>query len=57
MAFLAALCFYEYFITLDREIAIFWKRRITVTSLLFISTRWTMLLVSIFCVVPTVNAK
>ncbi|GJE98326.1 hypothetical protein PsYK624_145540 [Phanerochaete sordida] len=41
---LLSLVIYELAITLDQEVSLVWRRRITATSLLLISTRWTMLL-------------
>ncbi|EKM56357.1 uncharacterized protein PHACADRAFT_140967, partial [Phanerochaete carnosa HHB-10118-sp] len=38
------LVVYEFVITLDQEIAVVWRRKFTLTSLLLLSTRWLMLL-------------
>ena len=40
---LSALLAYEYLITLDREIALFWKRKLTGASVLFLCTRYLAL--------------
>lgn len=39
-----ALTFYEYAITFSQEIATVWRRRLTATSILLITTRWTLVL-------------
>ncbi|KAI0351300.1 hypothetical protein OH77DRAFT_1411320, partial [Trametes cingulata] len=39
-----ALLAYEYFITLDREINLFWKRKVTGATVLFLATRYLLLL-------------
>ena len=38
-----ALVFYEYAITIDQEITTVWKKKVTATSVLLITTRWVML--------------
>ncbi|GJE90431.1 hypothetical protein PsYK624_065640 [Phanerochaete sordida] len=47
------LAFYEYLITFSDEVDIFWKRKLNATSLLFLATRWTMVLSAILDVTPT----
>lgn len=39
-----ALTFYEYAITFSQEVATVWRRRLTATSILLITTRWTLVL-------------
>ncbi|KAL1938208.1 hypothetical protein VTO73DRAFT_11852 [Trametes versicolor] len=41
---LSALTAYEYLITLDQEVNLFWRRRITGATLLFLATRYLALL-------------
>ncbi|KAI0765607.1 hypothetical protein BD413DRAFT_574050 [Trametes elegans] len=40
-----ALLVYEYLITLDREVALFWRRRVTGASVLFFTNRYLVLVV------------
>lgn len=40
----SALTAYEYLITLDQEVNLFWRRRITGATLLFLATRYLALL-------------
>ena len=50
-----ALVIYEYFLTLDREITLVWKRKTSAGSAgsaLLISVRWTMILVELFGWLP-----
>ena len=47
-----ALVVYEYFITLDQEVATVWKRKFNATSCLLVTTRWVMLLNQIFTWTP-----
>ncbi|GJE98347.1 hypothetical protein PsYK624_145750 [Phanerochaete sordida] len=48
----SCLIFYEYLITLDQEVAVVWKKRFTVTSLLILCTRWLMVLDQILSLTP-----
>ena len=41
----SALIAYEYAITLDLEVNLFWKRRVTMTSILFAANRYLPLIV------------
>lgn len=43
-----ALLAYEYLLTLTREIALFWKRRLTGASVLFFLNRYIVLALHIF---------
>ncbi|KIP12118.1 hypothetical protein PHLGIDRAFT_62551, partial [Phlebiopsis gigantea 11061_1 CR5-6] len=48
-----ALVLYEYAITFTDEIRTVWKRQpMTVTSFLFVFTRWTMVLTAIYRILP-----
>lgn len=41
-----ALCIYEYLITFRHEVSIFWQKKMNVTSVMFATTRWVMLLMN-----------
>lgn len=43
---------YEYVVTFGDEVALVWKKRATVTSILFISVRWTMVAYAIIGLTP-----
>ncbi|KIP06490.1 hypothetical protein PHLGIDRAFT_106964 [Phlebiopsis gigantea 11061_1 CR5-6] len=51
-----ALIAFEYFITLNQEIETVWKRKFTVTSLLLVTTRWTMIINQVFLWLPPTPA-
>ena len=42
-----ALPLYEYVITLDLEYSVVWRRKLTATSFLLITTRWAMVLAAV----------
>ena len=42
-AYIAGLLLYEYVITFDQEIAVVWKRKFNLASLLLLAARWTMM--------------
>lgn len=46
------LVLYEYAITFADEVRTVWERPKTITSLLFIFTRWTMVLTAIYRIIP-----
>lgn len=43
---------YEYLITLDQEIAIVWRRKFALTSVLVLALRWSMVATAILNWVP-----
>ncbi len=45
--FFAAFVVYEYIITFDREVSLFWRRRFTGATLLFLLNRYITLLTQI----------
>ena len=47
-----ALVAYEYLITFHEEVATVWKRKLTATSLLLLSTRYVLILTQILTFVP-----
>ena len=49
---LIALVVYDYLITVRSEIATFWRRQLTVTNLLLLSTRYLLLISQIFYFIP-----
>ncbi|EKM56328.1 uncharacterized protein PHACADRAFT_207600 [Phanerochaete carnosa HHB-10118-sp] len=50
------LVVYEYSITLHQEVAVVWRRKPTVTSVLLLTTRWLMLLNPILNATPSTGA-
>jgi hypothetical protein len=52
----SALLFYEYLITLRREIATVWGRRFSAATLLFLTNRYVAMLYGI-CLVSTDQAR
>lgn len=40
---ISALVVYEYFITIDQEVNIVWKRSMNISSLLLLGVRWVMI--------------
>lgn len=55
--FRSVLPIYEYIITSEREISIVWQHRMTCMSILLITTRWVMVLNSIFTVLTPTSAQ
>ena len=51
-----ALAFWEYLITLANEVDIFWRKPVTVSSVLFIGTRWIMLANALLQIAPITEA-
>jgi hypothetical protein len=49
---IAALTLYECIITTGDEVRIFWRKKISVPSLFFLSVRWTMILNTIIYLIP-----
>ena len=47
-----ALIYYEYIITFYQEVATVWRRRLTLTSLLLLSTRYVLLLSTVWILIP-----
>ncbi|KIP03869.1 hypothetical protein PHLGIDRAFT_121223 [Phlebiopsis gigantea 11061_1 CR5-6] len=47
-----ALVVYEYVITFEQELAVVWRRKFTLVSLLLIVIRWTLLVEAVFLVLP-----
>ena len=47
-----AIITYEYLITFQQEIAVVWRRRLTATSLLLLSTRYTLMLTQLMDYIP-----
>ena len=47
-----ALVFYEYVITFEQELAVVWRRKFTLVSLLLIVVRWTLLVEAIILALP-----
>lgn len=52
-----ALPFYEYIITLQDEVEIVWMNKVSVVTLLLLSTRWNMVLTAILPLVPTTTSE
>ena len=52
MVHLLALIFYEYVITFEREVSVVWRRRLSPSTLLLLTIRWTLLFEAICLVLP-----
>lgn len=52
LTLLAALVVYEFLITFEQELAVVWRRKLTLASVLLIAIRWTILLEAIFLILP-----
>ena len=44
---------YDYVVTFDREVALFWRRRFNAATVLFFLTRYVFLAYTIFTLSPT----
>jgi hypothetical protein len=51
----SALSIWEYLITLESEVDLFWRKPLTAPSILFIATRWIMLASALLQIVPTLK--
>ena len=52
----SALVIWEYTITIADEVDIFWRKRMTPTSLLFVATRWIMVASALLQFAPVTEA-
>ena len=52
MVHLLAFIFYEYAITLEREVSFVWRRKLGPATLLLLTIRWTLLFEAICLVLP-----
>jgi hypothetical protein len=50
--YLIALLLYEYLITADDEITTVWQKKLTISSALFFSIRWAMILNALIQLLP-----
>ncbi|KAI0804570.1 hypothetical protein BC629DRAFT_1188478 [Irpex lacteus] len=53
-AALMALCLYDHFLTLDREVACIWKRKLSIASWLFLVNRYATLCCNMIAAVEMV---
>lgn len=48
---MATLAFYEYLITVDQEVSYVWKRKVSIASLLLLTTRYVMVLQTVLALI------
>ena len=52
----SAMAIWEYFVTLESEVDLFWRKPVTAPSMLFIAIRWIMLVNALLQFAPVTEA-